>query len=101
MSEKHISAYNDQVYTREQDSCDGPIWSTEVTKEGREVCGRNLKMDLEAMSLPPGTRVIIEIPECPECGDSALQDEPGEGEMEWPDCQCGFSWSKWARNRWY
>lgn len=34
---------------------------------------------------PPGTRVIVQEPECPECAEIASL------------CSCGFDWEQWAR----
>lgn len=90
------------------DSCDQvrPRWMVGIPKEGDEEEGEILKMDLVARRFPPGTRVLLEYPCCPECGESADAQTPlepingawdvPEHVTEWPDCSCGFSWSNWA-----
>jgi hypothetical protein len=43
-------------------------------------------LELAAKTFPPGTRVIVQMPVCPEC------DEIQEF------CDCGFDWKEWASN---
>lgn len=40
---------------------------------------------LSADSFPPGTRIVISVPECPECRQ--------ESDL----CDCGFDWDKWVK----
>jgi hypothetical protein len=74
---------------------------TSYPKHGDEEDGETLKLEIPARSMPPGSRVTIEVPVCPKCGDPADMNV-GSGETpdfkEWPDCQCGFSWKKWAED---
>lgn len=73
---------------------------TSYPKEGDEEDGEVLKLEIPASSMPPGSRVVIEVPCCPECGDPADMCV-GSGETpnhrEWPACECGFSWEQWAK----
>lgn len=72
---------------------------TSYPKEGDEEDGETLKLEMPAQQHPPGTRVTIEVPCCPECGDPAdINGSDGTMHKEWPDCDCGFSWSKWVRD---
>lgn len=61
----------------------------------KDRCGNEFEnqLILEASNFPPGTRVIIEVPNCPKC------DQPAEDALEGiPDCECGFSWENWVFN---
>lgn len=54
-------------------------------------------LELDAKTFPPGTRVIISVPDCPECFESA--DFAFDGRtMTMGKCSCGFDWNKWAQN---
>lgn len=93
----------DQKYIMEPDcyggeECDKlkPRWATSYPKEGKVYEGDLLDFKFEASYFPPGSRITIEIPFCPNCGDRADQNGYGESHKEWPDCLCGFSWTKWA-----
>ena len=94
-----------QTWRMEPDFYDGetcdkvrPRWMTSYPKEGDEEEGETLKIELDARSMPPGTIVTITVPICPKCGDPADMMIPREGHKgrKWPNCQCGFSWNKWA-----
>ena len=82
-------------------TCDklNPQWVTDYPKHGTEVEGETLTLELEAINLPPGARVAIEIPVCPKCGDPADMNEPKRKQRRWPRCGCGFSWAKWAQGQ--
>lgn len=70
---------------------------TSYPKHGDEEDGEILKLEIPASMMPPGSRITIEVPVCPECGDpSDMNGDDGEEHKEWPACRCGFSWSKWA-----
>ena len=45
----------------------------------------NLEISLD--QYPPGTKVIISIPECPECDETS------------DTCSCGFDWKNWAEEQ--
>lgn len=93
--------FRQEPYCYDGDSCDQqrPRWMTSYPKEGDQEDGETLKLEIPARSVPPGTRVVIEIPCCPQCGDRADMCM-GTGEnadfKEWPDCNCGFSWKNWV-----
>lgn len=56
--------------------------------------GGNDVIELKADTFPPGTKVVISVPLCPGCGDSAdLGHHAGKGV-----CDCGFDWNEWARD---
>lgn len=71
-----------------------PRWMTSYPKEGDEEDGETLKLEIPAGRMPPGSRVTIEVPCCPKCGDPADMNETTG--FDWPDCDCGFSWKDWA-----
>ena len=44
---------------------------------------------------PPGTRLVVSVPICPNCEDqSDLYLDGHSGKMD--KCQCGFDWENWA-----
>lgn len=55
-------------------------------------------MTLAARTFPPGTRVTVEVPVCPQCemwdADYALNHQTGE----MGKCECGFDWQEWTRD---
>lgn len=89
-------------YAGERSDQQRPRWMTSYPKEGDEEDSETLKLEIPAASMPPGSRVTIEVPCCPKCGDPS-DINVGSGDMvafqEWPDCHCGFSWRKWAEGR--
>lgn len=42
---------------------------------------------LDPKAFPPGTKVTVEIPVCPEC------------DCHPENCQCGFDWKQWAEEQ--
>lgn len=100
----NLKYHESQSFRNEPDCYDGakgnllrPRWMTSYPKEGDEEDGEVLELKIDARRVPPGTRVTIEIPCCPECGEVADMREPKGRARKWPNCQCGFSWSKWAQ----
>lgn len=93
-----------QIFYQEPDCYDGkscdqlrPRWMTSYPKEGKEEDGEILKLEIDAKSMPPGSRVVIEVPCCPKCGDPAdTFVDCLDKYSEWPDCECGFSWKNWS-----
>lgn len=59
---------------------------------------RPLKLD--AKLFPPGTRVSVREPVCPECGDarSPILPTPAKPPYFDPKCDCGFDWDAWVAN---
>lgn len=79
-----------------------PRWMTSYPKEGDAEEGEVLEFKLNADELPPGARVVIQIPVCPKCGDPAdVHVAPRTAHAEWPNCSCGWSWSKWSLGRYH
>lgn len=89
-----------QTFQMEPDTDDTPRrprWMTSYPKEGREEDGETLKLEMPAAQWPPGTRVVILVPVCPQCGDPAdMNGADGKHRRRWPACKCGFSWNKFA-----
>lgn len=79
-------------------SCDElkPQWIIGVEKEGD--VSLDGEIGFKANHFPPGTQIIIEVPECPQCGETSDMQTPMDPWDAWPDCDCGFSWSGWARD---
>lgn len=82
----------DEVRARWEGYCDGD-------KEGGEIDG-DIKLD--PTMFPPGTKVTVEAPCCPECGAPAevkwsMQDNGGLIVADHvADCECGFDWHAWT-----
>src|ERR1051326_4893977 len=105
MSQK-LEFVSRQVFRQEPDCYDGetldkhrPRWMTSYPKEGDEEDGEILKLEIDARTMPPGSRVTIEVPCCPKCGEPAdmfCDPRPGTKRRLWPNCPCGFSWRKWV-----
>jgi len=67
-----------------------PRWITSAEKEGDgELTG---DIVLDPSLFPPGTRVIIEIPVCPKCGEDY---ELCNSEI---DRDCDFDWKQWVES---
>ena len=71
-----------------------PRWC--ASTEGDMGDGENHEtLELAARTFPPGTRVVISIPECPDCTEPAdMYFDPETGKTG--PCQCGFDWEAWA-----
>jgi hypothetical protein len=53
---------------------------------------------LKAKHFPPGTKVVVSVPICPKCGESAdMALDFTTGKMG--KCDCGFNWEEWARDQ--
>jgi hypothetical protein len=44
-------------------------------------------IELAARTFPPGTKIVVSVPICPECSEQV--------EL----CDCGFDWESWARDQ--
>lgn len=72
-----------------------PGWHTygEGDKEGTD---GEKEIVLAASVFPPGTRVVISEPVCPEC-DFPRIPRTENNEIRFPDlCDCGFDWKSWT-----
>ena len=75
------------------ESCDNyrPTWVVSIPKQGEERLSGNLELDPH--HYPAGTRILIEVPVCPDCDlDAEYKDINGK-------CECGFDWTAWANNQ--
>lgn len=95
-----------QIWRQEPDCYSGknldqlrPRWMTSYPKHGDEEDGEVLEFKIDARMMPPGSRITIEVPVCPQCGDPADMNEPKKRVRRWPCCECGFSWAKWAEGQ--
>lgn len=57
-------------------------------------------LKLDARLFPPGTKITVTVPACPECGEpQALKyPTPKRGPVFVSKCRCGFDWDEWTRN---
>lgn len=70
------------------DSCDQHEKRWRVYAEGDKDDSRSVEpITLNVAAFPPGTRVVVSVPTCPECGIDA------------ENCRCGFDWKGWAEDR--
>lgn len=55
-------------------------------------------LKLDARLFPPGTKVLIEEPVCPQCKEvrSPIYPAPKRGPLFTPKCRCGFDWETWT-----
>lgn len=62
----------------------------------RDRSGTEFKQEvkLNAAYFPPGTRITISVPMCPNCQEPAEENCP-----DIFDCECGFSWGKWTLHK--
>lgn len=57
--------------------------------------------DLDAKGFPPGTKITISVPVCPNCQEksdhSMFNNFPKEGtNFQELKCDCGFDWTNWT-----
>lgn len=77
-----------------------PGWSTYADGDKQGEDGEEV-LTLAARTFPPGTRVTVEEPLCPQCGDLRCPKfpPPDDGPL-YPDrCDCGFDWAAWTLER--
>lgn len=67
-----------------------PRWVADFEKEGPQEITENIVLSPSAF--PPGTRVLIQVPECPNCELDAEFAKDGK-------CECGFDWHAWRDNK--
>jgi len=55
---------------------------------------------LDPKAFPPGTKITIQEPRCPNCGEIRMQvyPAPKEGPRFDTKCNCGFDWEAWTAN---
>jgi hypothetical protein len=56
---------------------------------------------LDARRFPPGTRISVKEPMCPQCEEtrSPKYPEPATGPVFGDKCRCGFDWANWTANQ--
>ncbi|QDP58343.1 MAG: hypothetical protein Unbinned664contig1000_24 [Prokaryotic dsDNA virus sp.] len=69
------------------DECDEQIAQWDAYMDGDMDCENLDVLELDASTFPPGTKVTIEVPECPDCGSAS------------DECVCGFDWAKWTEGK--
>lgn len=75
------------------DSCDQHVAAWECHAEGDMDAEHGLKeIGLSAATFPPGTKIAISVPCCPDCGLNADFAQKGK-------CECGFDWKAWTEER--
>jgi len=58
-------------------------------------------LKLDPRSFPPGTKIIVVEPACPDCGEprSIKYPMPKRGPRFVSKCRCGFDWDQWVLNQ--
>ena len=82
--------------------CDRIVPQWDAYADGDMESDDGLKvLRLAARTFPPGTRVVISEPCCPNCGEvrSAIYPPPKRGPLFPPKCDCGFDWEAWTVDR--
>lgn len=79
------------------ESCDQivPQWELHVVDErGGDV---EKSVTLDAKHFPPGTRITIEEPLCPECkSPREISRVENDTHVYEDECNCGFDWQSWT-----
>lgn len=72
-----------------------PRWigSADGDKDGDGPVGVEGVLKLDATTFPPGTKVTVHEPECPQC-----HTVPSWTGNRW-ECECNFDWHAFAENR--
>jgi hypothetical protein len=74
-----------------------PRWNTYA--DGDKEGGYEDLLTLDPATFPPGTKLVISIPGCPNCGEPWFPDpiryEAG-GPLYHGKCDCGFDWDAWV-----
>lgn len=74
-----------------------PEW--EVYADGDMDSDKLTMLKLSARLFPPGTKIVISEPVCPNCGERREPKNPGRGASA-PNyagpCRCGFDWDSWV-----
>lgn len=73
-------------------SCDQVVPRWECYAEGDRGSDFEKVVTLDASTFPPGTKIVISEPLCPQCDELR---EPINGNFIGP-CRCGFDWDKWT-----
>lgn len=75
------------------DKCDEHTPYIEAQHDGDMESERLDEFSFNAKRWPAGTKILVQVPQCPECEtDAELQDEQCK-------CECGFDWKIWAEER--
>lgn len=76
-----------------------PRWHTYADGD-KDASDQHEPLTLDARIFPPGTKVTIEEPHCPQCGEPRYQKfpPPKTGPLFDDKCECGFDWDEWTRN---
>lgn len=53
---------------------------------------------LDPSSFPPGTKITVEEPACPQCGETRHIDPRPTPPRFDSKCECGFDWDAWVQN---
>lgn len=56
-------------------------------------------LGMKAIHFPPGTKVVVLEPVCPDCGELREPIWPNPGKnmpLYTGPCRCGFDWDKWV-----
>lgn len=60
------------------------------------------KLTLDSRDFPPGSKVVISVPVCPNCEFSAdyavYNNYPKKTDFQNLKCECGFDWTDWTYN---
>ena len=86
------------------DSCEeiAPRWYAETEGDMSPEEGIQ-SLDFPAHLFPPGTKITVEVPVCPQCHEMPMPyPMPGSKKSDYIRqcrCGCGFDWEAWAIDR--
>ena len=71
-----------------------PDWQTNERGSGEVDTGGQGLLELKADCFPAGTKIVISVPMCPNCEESADLGHFAKSKK----CDCGFDWKEWTEN---
>lgn len=77
-----------------------PRWHTYADGD-KDASDQHEPLELDPRIFPPGTKVTVEEPHCPNCGQGRFicHPQPKSGPLFEPKCECGFDWEAWILNQ--
>lgn len=79
------------------ENCDQikPKWYASCEGDKGDGCDPD-PIELAPEHFPPGTKITVEVPCCPDCGEPAYSGP--DHDYNSAKCVCGFDWAAWTRD---
>lgn len=75
-----------------------PQWSAHAAGDKGDAADGDKVLKLKASTFPPGTKVTIAEPTCPDCGE-LREPTMRPGPLYAGPCRCGFDWDRWVQEQ--